>query len=310
MANTTEQDAASYPRNFTNIPYSDNSNLNTLSIHLPRHPQPNDPTRLFLIYIHGGAWRDPAILADSFEPTQSRLLANANPDTKHKISGIATLNYRLSPYPSHATNPSNPHDPARNARHPDHVNDVLAAILYLQETYRFGSRYVLVGHSCGATLALQVAMKRFWGSQYDPTSALELNVEPPLAIIGVSGIYDIAGLVDQNASIPAYRDLVVNAMGGERKVWEDASPTKGDYEEGWEEGRLVVLVHSEDDELVGMEQPEAMWKVFGEQGFSEKEGSEKTRKLVKLAGVKHDEVWEDGKVFAEIIARTVEDLTA
>lgn len=309
MVALSQANTDSYPLDLTNVAYADTSDLNTLSVHLPRQPTPNDPNGLFLIYIHGGAWRDPAILADSFGSTQSHLLANAKPGTKDKITGIATLNYRLSPYPAHATNPSNPHDPARNARHPDHINDVLAAILYLQETYRFGARYVLIGHSCGATLALQVAMKRFWGSQYDPTSALELNVEPPLAIIGVSGIYDVVGLVDDNASVPAYRDLVVNAMGSERKVWEDASPVKGDYTEGWEEGKLVVLVHSEDDELVGMEQPEAMWKVLGEQAFSEAPGSEKTRKFVKLAGVKHDEIWEDGRVFAEIIARTVDDLT-
>lgn len=307
MAATGQDNTATYPLDLTNVPYADASDLNTFSVYLPRQPIPNDPNGLFLIYIHGGAWRDPMILADSFQPTQSHLLASTKL-TKDKISGIATLNYRLSPYPAHATNPSNPHDPARNARHPDHINDVLAAILYLQETYRFGTRYVLIGHSCGATLALQVAMKRFWGSQYDPTSALELNVEPPLAIIGVSGIYDIVGLVDDNASVPAYRDLVVNAMGSERKVWEEASPVKGHYEEGWKEGNLVVLVHSEDDELVGMEQPEAMWKLLGEQGFSEAAGSEKARKFVKLAGVKHDQVWEDGQIFAEIIARTVDDL--
>lgn len=298
-----------FPARLTDIQYTEASELNTLSVTLLRQPEANDTARLFLIYIHGGAWRDPAIPASSFADTEKHLLSNATPTIRDEISGIASINYRLSPYPAHPTNPSNPHDPARNARHPDHINDVLSAILFLQEKYRFGNRYVLIGHSCGATLALQVAMKRFWGSQYDPTAALELNVEPPVAIVGVSGIYDIPGLVDDNAAQPAYRDLVVNAMGSERKVWEDASPVKGDYEDGWQDGKLVVLVHSEDDELVAMKQPETMWKVLGERGFSEEAGSEKVRKFVKVKGVKHDEIWEDGRALADVILQTVECLS-
>jgi kynurenine formamidase len=311
MAATNPPSADSYPLDLTDIPYATTTPLNTLSLHLPRPPVPNDTNRLFLIYIHGGAWRDPAILAPSFAATQSHLLhlTKTNPSTHNAISGIATLNYRLSPYPSHPASPSNPFDPARNARHPDHINDVLAAILHLQETYHFGSRYVLIGHSCGATLALQVALKRFWGSQYDPTSALELNVEPPVAVVGVSGIYDVARLVDDRAEISAYRELVVHARGRARGVGAGASPSKGDFgEERWPEGRLVVLVHSEADELVGMEQSEFMWKTFGEQGFGEEKESQRRRKFVKLTGLKHDEVWEDGREFAQIIAQTVDEI--
>jgi hypothetical protein len=97
-------------------------------------------------------------------------------------------------------------------------------------------------------------------------------------------------------------------MGSERKVWEDASPVNGIYEDGWQDGRLAVLVHSEDDELVAMKQPETMWRVLGEQGFIETAGSEKKRKFVKVQGVKHDEIWEDGKALADVILQTVEDL--
>lgn len=299
---------ATYPLNLTNVPYSDTSSLNTLSVYLPRPPVPNDPKHLFLIYIHGGAWRDPLIEASSFQQTQDHLLSLASPKTTDSISGIATINYRLSPYPSHPTSPSNPHDPARNARHPDHITDVLTAILHLQEKYSFGSRYLLIGHSCGATLALQVAMKRYWGSQYESTLALELNVEPPIAIMGVEGIYDIPGLVEENAAQPIYRDLMVNAFGTDAKVWEDASPARGDLEDGWQEGRLVVIVHSEEDELVGMQHAEGMWKALGGQGFAEEMGSKRRREFVRLNGLKHDEVWEDGKEFAKIILKTVEDV--
>lgn len=150
-------------------------------------------------------------------------------------------------------------------------------------------------------------MKRYWGGQYDPTLALELNVEPPVAIVAAEGIYDIPALVERNAAVPAYRDLVVNAFGMEVGVWGQASPVQGDYQEGWEEGRLFVLVHSEADELVGMEQAEAIWGSMGEQGFGEERESERRRELVKLQELKHDEVWEDGREFAAVIARVVEE---
>ena len=67
-------------------------------------------------------------------------------------------------------------------------------------------------------------------------------------------------------------------------------------------------MHSEADELVGMEQSEIMWEVLGEQGFGEKVGSQRRRKFVKLKGLKHDEVWEDGREFAGIIARTFHEI--
>ena len=177
-----------WPKYEKGIPYSEDSSLNTLDICIPRRPSPEDSKRLWIVCIHGGAWRDPEIDASSFETTQDRLLASPLADN---ITGYASINYRLSPYPSHPTNPSDPSDPARNAKHPDHINDVLTAMLYLQETYHFRDQYILVGHSCGATLALQVAMKRYWGSQYESTFALELNVEPPRAVVGLEGIYDI-----------------------------------------------------------------------------------------------------------------------
>jgi hypothetical protein len=59
---------------------------------------------------------------------------------------------------------------------------------------------------------------------------------------------------------------------------------------------------------VGMEQSEIMWNVFGEQGFGEKVGSQRRRKFVRLTGLKHDEVWEDGKELAGIIAQTVDEI--
>jgi hypothetical protein len=57
-----------------------------------------------------------------------------------------------------------------------------------------------------------------------------------------------------------------------------------------------------------MEQSEIMWEVLGKQGFGEEVGSQRRRKFVRLKGLKHDEVWEDGREFAGIIAQTVDDI--
>ncbi|KAK3700460.1 hypothetical protein LTR37_015964 [Vermiconidia calcicola] len=259
-----------------------------------------DSNRFWIIFIHGGAWRDPAISASSFRKSQGKLLASHVADS---ISGYASINYRLSPYPSHPTDPSNPSDPARNSTHPDHINDVLAAILHLQEIYHFEDRYILVGHSCGATLALQVAMKRYWGSQYESTFALELNIVPPMAIVGLEGIYDIPALVKYHEDQPVYRDFIVNAFGA--SGWDAASPTNADYDDSWPDGKLVVLAHSPNDTLIEAEQAELQRKALEPQGW--KDAGERRIKMFELEG-EHDEVWETGEA-AKAIEWAVEELS-
>ena len=270
-----------WPQYETDIPYSEDSTLNTLETCIPRPPSSQDPNSIWTVFIHGGAWQDPTISASSFRKTQEKLLASSVTD---QIAGYASIDYRLSPYPSHPTDPSNPSDPARNAKHPDHINDVLAAILYLQETYRFEDRYILVGHSAGATLALQVAMKRYWGSQYESTFALELNVVPPVAIVGMEGIYDIPALVEDH---PAYEDFISNAFGV--SGWD--AVTHADFDDSWPDGKLVVLAQSSDDTLIEWKQVELQKKALEAQGW--KDSGERRLKTFELHG-DHDEVWETG----------------
>jgi pimeloyl-ACP methyl ester carboxylesterase len=282
MASSTE-----YPKFETNIQYSDESALNTLDICFPRPLDWSDSTNLWIIYIHGGAWRDPCISSTSFTKTQSNLLASL---INSKISGYASLNYRLSPYPSHPTDPSNPSDPARNARHPDHINDVLTGILYLQEAYGFEDRYILVGHSCGATLAFQAAMKRYWGTQYESTFALSLNVVPPLAIVGLEGLYDLPALVVNHSDQPVYRDFVTNAFGP--SGWDSVSPTNADFDESWPDGKLAVLAYSKNDSLVEEGQWERMKEALEMQGWEHGKDGRKVS-FFEVRG-EHDEVWETG----------------
>jgi kynurenine formamidase len=277
-----------YPKYETGIEYSDESSLNTLDICIPRPlDSSSNGNNFWIVYIHGGAWYDPEQDSTTFTRIQSILLDSP---ISSKVSGYASINYRLSSYPSHPTNPSNPSDPARNAKHPDHINDVLTALLYLQETYGFEDRYVLVGHSCGATLAMQTAMKRYWGSQYESTFALSLNVVPPLAVVGLEGLYDLPLLVTNHKDVPEYRDFVTNAFGPHG--WDAVSPTAGDYEESWPDGKLVVLGHSNDDSLVESGQWERMKEVLEGQGWKEES---KARNVVHFeCKGDHDEVWETG----------------
>lgn len=276
-----------WPKFERNVSYSEESSLNTLDVCITRPPAQDDVKRLWVIYIHGGAWRDPEIDASSFETTQDLLLKSLVGDN---IAGFASINYRLSPYPSHPSNPSNPSDPARNVKHPDHINDVLTAVLYLQETYRFQDRYVLVGHSCGATLALQVAMKRYWGSQYESTFALELNVEPPRAIVCLEGIYDLQMFVDLHPEQPVYKEIVHNAIGS--SDWKAASPTNADFDDSWPDGELVIIAHSPDDQLITKDESEAMRSFLEAQGWNTE--GERVVKWLEVKG-DHDEVWQSGE---------------
>lgn len=146
--------------------------------------------KIWLVHIHGGAWRDPTIRAGDFLlPTLNHLLLKSPPSscsssslpssssssfppndspnpvitTSKTIGGFVSLDYRLSPHISYPQDPdSTPKEKIRQARHPDHVCDILTALRLLQRRYAFGGRYVIVGHSCGGTLGWQVAMSRSW----------------------------------------------------------------------------------------------------------------------------------------------------
>jgi kynurenine formamidase len=167
------------------------------------------------------------------------------------IAGIASLSYRLSPYPSHQTDPSNPSDASRNVKHPEHLNDVLAGIKYLQDRYHFGSQYAIIGHSCGATMAFEAVQRIL-------SDSAGSKLATPQAIVGIAGLYDLIRLRDSDEYPPLYQTLISNAFGDDEKVWKEASPADVDFDiESWN-ARLVILVTCKEDEYVPLEQLELM----------------------------------------------------
>lgn len=172
-------------------------------------------------------------------------------DVLRHVAGIAAVNYRLSGNPTGGC----------NARHPDHLDDVQLAIDFLNSRYQFGERYILFGHSAGATLAFQIAM--------EPESSSVIR--KPLAILGASGIYDFRRLVNSIWSVIEYREeytqMLESAFGpggftyGEQNEgsdecsWDLACPAKStEYESSWPNAQLAMLAHAPDDELVPLEQ--------------------------------------------------------
>ncbi|KAI0167991.1 Alpha/Beta hydrolase protein [Pestalotiopsis sp. NC0098] len=254
-------------------------------------PQSSNP---WIIYIHGGAWRDFRIDHTTFRPTIDALLKQGN-GHDNCWAGFASVDYRLSPHPSFPQDPaSTPAAELRAAQHPDHIRDVRAALGYLQARYGFGADYVLLGHSAGATLALQLLMGT--GAAADDDVAL------PRAVLGLEGIYDLPGLADRLG--PAYAELFRGAFPGGREAWAEVSPLRfaGDFGECWgkSDKKLVVLGWGPQDELI--DEPEI-------DGMAKRLAEDKVHAVVvkDLEGT-HDGMWEDGRPFAKVVLQALAEL--
>ncbi|VBB78181.1 Putative protein of unknown function [Podospora comata] len=292
----------------------DNSGLSlqTLDVWLPASgtpgyatPQAPDAPSLpsqsghWIVYIHGGAWRDPMIDASSFSPTAINLLqAAASSFSKGSvpIAGVASLNYRLSPHPNH---PTGGRDPNREARHPDHISDVLGGLAFLQRLGGATGSWLLSGHSCGATLAFQAVMAPSrWG--------LDTAIVKPTVIVGLNGLYDLAGFITmpppEYAGLrDAYEEFTRGAFGDDKTVWKDACPaTADDWTSEWQEGKQVVLAQSREDSLVPYAQLEKMG------AYLSKSSSLNIREME--AGGDHDDIWKKGDRLAEILYDVVSGL--
>ncbi len=171
---------------------------------------------------------------------------------------------------------------------------MLTALAWLQKKYGFGERYLLAGHSCGATLAFQVAMT--------PHSTLSPAITKPLAILGVEGIYDLLALRNNHCNEPYYQHMLQNAFGTDETRWTAASPVSGDYNKHWPNAKLTVLAHSFQDELVEKEQMGRMEAALKEKGA---DGRVDVGKILKG---RHDDVWKEGTELVKSIRYAVDRL--
>lgn len=269
-------------------------------------------TKYWLVYIHGGAWRDPRTDLEGAIPGINKLLGKEDsplPDPQARIAGFAAINYRLSPHPNRTQDEASvPGFAKRNAKHPDHIRDVWAALSLLQNKFAFGSNYILYGHSAGATLAYQVLMgsaalkvdgKDVPGGITEPPADVAL----PVAVVGFEGIYDMVALNQRMGD--AYRSLFAGPFGDDDERWTEASPAAftGSYSDNWggPSGKLAVVAHSPRDELIDMPEADLM-----EKRLRQEEG------LCVLAyrdldGL-HDEIVEDGKYIARVLFQTLQEL--
>ncbi|KAK4216271.1 Alpha/Beta hydrolase protein [Rhypophila decipiens] len=275
-------------------------------------PQTSDLPKLpgrWLVFIHGGAWRDPKVDSSSFSAAALKILSIVTTRIPKSgwtvpLAGMASLNYRLSPYPTHPEDPSPPSDPgatpdpARQAKHPDHIQDVLTGIAFLQRLGGALGSYLLAGHSCGATLAFQAVMNPTrWGLENPPVIA------KPSILLGVNGLYDLAGFI---AHPPrgyehlrmAYDEFTRAAFGDDVRVWKAACPATAEaWPKDWIEGKRLYLVDSEEDTLVPNDQIEALRKFLWANSSLP----------IELRGAPggHDEIWIKGDRLAELCLEAV-----
>lgn len=258
------------------------------------------PNTTWVIYIHGGAWRDPLETAADFTPALQHLSPEVF-ESKAPVA-FASISYSLSGYPGHSTCPSSPSEYSRNVRHPRHVLDVLTGLSFLQQRAGFGSNYILVGHSCGATLAFQAALRpERWG--VDSGKAF---VEAPRMVVGLNGLYDLPVLVADPGDgykkyCGVYEEFVRSAFGDDEEQWRVVSPVYvGDWAGEWPEGRHVLLVQSREDTLVPFEQMERL-----RDGLLKSGGGKLGVEVVEGYG-DHYDIWKYGKQLAGVLERAID----
>ena len=209
------------------------------------------------------------------------------------IRGFASLDYRLSPHPSHPQPPTTQPNQLRAATHPSHIQDIRAALAYLHHK-RHVDGYFLVGHSVGATLAFQLLM----GAQ--ASGPLVHNPPLPTAVLGIAGIYEFRDFANRNGA--PYVTMFEGALGPDQATWNDAAPRcfAGSYAADWPSGRHIVLSHSEEDSLVdGKVETKAMIQRLSDDGRAVTEAT--------IHG-EHDFAWQDGKEIASLIAAMCQEV--
>lgn len=304
--------------NMTRQQYSPHNILQSYDIWTPEKRSTAE-AGLWVVYIHGGYFRDPKVDSTSLKPAieyleTGRVTSDSTPsnsrassrnnsrrpsvsevdnaatwsDIRHKIQGYASINYRLSPHPAY------PQDPAQTAsytlntaQYPDHLTDVLAALTHFQSHHpEVGANYMLAGHSVGATLALLALLKLH-----------DRGLHCPKAVIGLSGIYDFEAIHRSN---PDYKYITGNAMAPDQ--FGTASPAQkplDTYQHEWRAPiKNLLIAHSHDDGLVPWAQVERVDQLF-------RSSTDIHTEVLELHGA-HNDIWAKGEELARAIEKAVE----
>lgn len=262
-----------------------------MSIHFDSSGFPSD---LYSSFIHGGAWRTPTNTEEDFLPSVKYIVSSADVSNS-AIRGFASIDYRLSPHPDFPQDPETPESELRVAQHPDHINDIWAALKLLATDYQLSNDYILMGHSAGAFLAHQLLMGPGALNGQAPPSEVSL----PAAIIGISGIYELNGLNERH---DGYTGFIEGAFGANRDDWNKVSPSEyhGNYREKWACGRLLLLAWSPEDSLVDEPEIDVMNTKLVNDGVNVS--------LVKDLTGDHNDVWEQGSQICRLVAIVLEKL--
>ncbi|ETS84689.1 hypothetical protein PFICI_02714 [Pestalotiopsis fici W106-1] len=264
--------------------------LQSYDVHIPKgngKSQDIHSGKTWLVYIHGGYFRDLTVNSTSVQPAidilEARNTTNLT-NTIDQVAGITSLNYRLSAFPGVQDPATTPPNEIQNVSWPDHLNDVVAGLRDLNRHHRIDGNYVISGHSVGAQMAFLAAIQ----------TLNDTTIPKPVAVLGVSGIYDFPQILRTN---PEYTNLTLNAI-KDPALLGSASPAE--YPSSLYAQlklRAVVLAHSHDDGLVPWDQVDTMYAVI-------KDVAEKEAEIVTLQGA-HNTIWggvQLAKAFAGALA--------
>lgn len=256
------------------------------------YSDPHTSASRWIVFIHGGAWRDPRNTFADCEALFTRLKQHGSPALG--TLGLASIEYRLSP----------------EVRHPAHICDVKCALAYLGKHH--GAREViLIGHSAGTFLALQTLNFARASGGYEQLATPDPSLSLPQCnmVMCVEGIYDLPELTGQ---YPGYTDFVETAFGPDKHTWETASPLRylddGPHSDTSQvpgsnvfQG-TIVMVHSPQDELLDARQHEFAQKMLSQYNMH-RSGASVQVQTVQVPG-KHDDVYRT-KEFAAVVAEHV-----
>ncbi|KAK1503958.1 hypothetical protein CTAM01_04188 [Colletotrichum tamarilloi] len=276
---------------FTEHRYAADNELQKLGVwEFPSHT--DNASGYWIIYVHGGAWRDPRKTLQDFGASIQEILKSRS-IPRSEIRGFISIDYRLSPHPLYPQDPdvTSPAE-LRCAQHPDHLRDTWSALAFLQREYQIGDRYILIGHSAGATLALQLPMGSVALGAAPPP-----EVEMPTAFIGVSGIYELYNLNARHEQ--TYTQFIAGAFGDDQNSWNKVVPAtfSGSFKDALPTKPLILLAWSPEDSLVDEPEIDTMAAKL------KKDGVECT--IVKDLTHDHDFVWEDGKQIARLLSEAL-----